>query len=126
MSCVLVCVFVLVVFFLPYGVRSLSMAQCGRPFLFNHHSVSYEPGEARSKIKGVNSNWRGPVWLPANFLLIEALRKLHKGLGDDYRIAITAGADILPASLSLREAAALLAERSIALFTRDHNGRRPP
>lgn len=112
-------------FLSPYGVRSLSKAHRDRPFHFNHHSVSYEPGEARSKIKGGNSNWRGPVWLPANFLLIEALRKLHKGLGDDYRITVTAGADILPASLSLREAAALLAERLIALFTRDHNGRRP-
>src|SRR3569832_1180530 len=112
-------------FLSPYGVRSLSKAHCGRPIHFTHHCVCFVLGVARSKIKGGNSIWCGLVWLLVNFLLIEALRKLHKGLGDDYRIAITAGADILPASLSLREAAALLAERSIALFTRDHNGRRP-
>lgn len=108
-------------FLSPYGVRSLSKAHRDAPFVFDHRTVGYEPGEARTRIKGGNSNWRGPVWLPANFLLIESLRKLHKALGDDYRIRI--GGET--ATLSLREAAALLGQRLTALFLRGADGRRP-
>jgi len=75
-------------FLSPHGIRSLSKVHQQQPFSFGSASVSYEPAEAVSKIKGGNSNWRGPVWFPTSFLIIETLRKLEKGFGGDVRVAI--------------------------------------
>ena len=67
-------------FLSDYGIRSLSKAHDARPFQFDGRGVGYEPAEAVTKIKGGNSNWRGPIWFPIAFLLIESLRKLGTGL----------------------------------------------
>jgi hypothetical protein len=74
-----------------YGIRSLSKAHQAHPFEFGGHAVSYEPGEAVEKLKGGNSNWRGPVWFPTSFLIIESLRKLEKAFGGDVKVALHAG-----------------------------------
>ena len=82
--------------------------------------VSYEPGEADCKIKGGNSNWRGPLWFPTTFLMIESLRALGKAYGPTFTIATPDGS-----SLALRDIAAELANRMIRMFTRGADGRRP-
>jgi hypothetical protein len=74
-------------FLSPYGMRSLSKHHLAHPFLFGNASVSYDPAEATAKLKGGNSNWRGPVWFPTSFLMIESLRKLEKAFGGSVRIA---------------------------------------
>lgn len=112
-------------FFSPHGVRSLSKAHLHAPFVFDHRAVEYEPGDALTNIKGGNSNWRGPVWFPANFLLIESLRKLHRALGENYRIGVPSSRVDEPHAVDLREAANLIAERLMALFIRDEDDRRP-
>jgi hypothetical protein len=68
-------------FLSPYGLRSLSKFHQQHPFNFGNRSVAYEPAEAVEKLKGGNSNWRGPVWFPTSFLMIESLRKLEKAFG---------------------------------------------
>ena len=106
-------------FLSDYGVRSLSKFHAQHPFEFDGESVGYEPAEAISKIKGGNSNWRGPIWLPTNFLLIESLRKLGQAYGESLTISLPGGA-----RMTLREMAGDLANRLIRLFTRDQAGRR--
>jgi len=73
-----------------HGVRSLSKAHQQNPFRFAGRAVGYEPGEAVEKLKGGNSNWRGPVWFPTSFLIIESLRKLEKAFGGDVKVALHA------------------------------------
>jgi hypothetical protein len=109
-------------FLSPYGVRSLSRAHAGRPFEFDGLQVGYEPAEAVTKIKGGNSNWRGPVWLPTCFLLVDSLRKLAKAFGPSFRIPLPAMGG---RAVSFQEMARDLADRLIRLFTRDEAGRRP-
>ena len=75
-------------FLSPHGMRSLSRTHQEHPFLFGEASVIYEPAEAVAKIKGGNSNWRGPVWFPTSFLMIESLRKLEKAFGGSVRVAL--------------------------------------
>ncbi|HEV8634057.1 MAG TPA: glucosidase [Chloroflexota bacterium] len=103
-------------FMSPHGLRSLSRAHREAPFVFEGRAVRYEPAEAETKIKGGNSNWRGPVWFPTAFLMIESLRKLGKAYGRD--------AEVLP-GVTFRRIATELADRLIALFTRGPDGRRP-
>ncbi|HEY6139611.1 MAG TPA: glucosidase [Thermoanaerobaculia bacterium] len=74
-----------------HGIRSLSKAHQRNPFRFGDRAVGYEPGEAVEKLKGGNSNWRGPVWFPTSFLIIESLRKLEKAFGGDVKVALHAG-----------------------------------
>jgi hypothetical protein len=74
-----------------HGIRSLSKAHQQHPFEFAGRAVGYEPGEAVEKLKGGNSNWRGPVWFPTSFLMIESLRKLEKAFGGDVKVALHAG-----------------------------------
>jgi hypothetical protein len=107
-------------FLSDYGIRSLSKFHETNPFEFDGRSVGYEPAEALSKIKGGNSNWRGPIWMPTNFLLIESLRKLGQAYGESLRVSLPGGA-----RLTFREMAGDLADRLIRLFTRDQTGRRP-
>ena len=107
-------------FLSEYGVRSLSKAHEADPFELDGRVVAYEPAESATKIKGGNSNWRGPIWFPTSFLLIESLRKLGTAFGQSFTVAAPAGGDI-----GLREMACDLATRLIRIFTCDHNGRRP-
>jgi len=107
-------------FLSDYGLRSLSRAHRDAPFVLGGNRVSYEPGEADCKIKGGNSNWRGPIWFPTAFLMIESLRKLAKAYGDDMAIVDRAGR-----RWTIGEIARTHAERLIAVFVRDASGRRP-
>jgi hypothetical protein len=106
----------------PYGLRSLSKYHDAQPFVLGEHSVGYEPAEAVSRLKGGNSNWRGPVWFPTTFLMIESLRKLQQAYGSSFKLASPVpGED----PVTLEDMARGLADRMIALFTRDASGRRP-
>jgi hypothetical protein len=104
-----------------YGLRSLSKYHAQHPFRFGDTSVGYEPGESLERLKGGNSNWRGPVWFPTSFLLIESLRKLHKA----YRNAFTVENPEGGPPITLDDIARGLADRMIRIFTRDASGRRP-
>lgn len=107
-------------FLSPFGVRSLSKAHERQPFVFGDLSVGYEPAEAVTKIKGGNSNWRGPIWFPTSFLFIESLRKLGRAHGR-LRGVLTADGSIL----SYEDMARDLSNRLISLFRRGADGRRP-
>jgi hypothetical protein len=113
-------------FLSPFGVRSLSRAHADQPFLFHdgreEHRVAYVPGEADSPLFGGNSNWRGPIWFPVNFLLIESLRRYHAHFGDDFRVEVPTGSG---RRRTLGEAADEIAGRLARLFLPDEAGRRP-
>jgi glycogen debranching enzyme len=110
-------------FLSPYGIRSLSKVHEHEPFVIDGMSIGYEPAEALSKIKGGNSNWRGPVWFPAGFLVIESLRKLGKAWGPTFAIPTPASGG---KPITFPEMARQLADRMIRLFTRDaSSGHRP-
>ena len=108
-------------FLSPGGLRSLSKYHQQHPFSFGAGTVRYEPGEADVKIKGGNSNWRGPVWFPTSYLLIESFTKFTRAFGPEFKVATpaTGGKAITP-----EEMAAEVANRMIGLFTRDAAGRR--
>ena len=112
-------------FLSPYGVRSLSRAHAGHPFVLQadgaEHSVGYEPGESTTGLFGGNSNWRGPVWFPMNYLLIESLQKFHHYLGDDFKVECPTGSGTM---MTLWEVAAELSRRLSRLFLKDEHGRR--
>ena len=108
-------------FLSPWGLRSLSRHHLAHPFRLGDRQVGYEPAEARERIKGGNSNWRGPVWFPTSFLMIESLRKLGTAFGPGFKVP--SPADGRP--LTLAEVAEDLANRMIRIFTRDETGRRP-
>ncbi len=103
------------------GVRSLSKYHQAHPFTFAGRAVCYEPAEAIEKIKGGNSNWRGPIWFPTSFLLIESLVKFDEALLSQFvvRPPASRGAPLTP-----RDMAKQIADRMIGLFTRDAAGRR--
>ncbi|MFL6332215.1 MAG: MGH1-like glycoside hydrolase domain-containing protein [Pyrinomonadaceae bacterium] len=105
-----------------YGLRSLSKAHEGQPFVFGDAQVGYEPAESQEMLKGGNSNWRGPVWFPTTFMMIESLRKLGKAYG--HQLAIESPVPGEP-PVKLDEMARGFAERLISLFTRGPDGRRP-
>jgi hypothetical protein len=109
-------------FLSPYGIRSLSKAHEAQPFELDGLSVGYEAAEAVCKIKGGNSNWRGPIWLQTCFLLIESLRKLGRAFGRTFTVCPPA-TDRRP--ITFPEMARDLAHRLIRIFTRDASGRRP-
>jgi hypothetical protein len=113
-------------FLSPYGVRSLSRIHAERPYDVSFggqdYRVAYEPGESKTELFGGNSNWRGPVWFPVNFLLIESLQRFHYYLGDGYRVECPTGSGRM---LTLWEVATDLSRRLIRLFLRDESGRRP-
>jgi hypothetical protein len=110
----------------PYGVRSLSRAHRDAPFTLRADGqtfeVRYVPGESDTGMFGGNSNWRGPVWMPVNYLLIEALERYHHFYGDDFRIECPTGSGVF---LNLSEVARELERRLTHLFLRDTEGRRP-
>ncbi|HEV2098504.1 MAG TPA: glucosidase, partial [Stellaceae bacterium] len=113
-------------FLSDYGVRSLSKFHDGNPYVFEHAgsqiSVHYIHGECATDVFGGNSNWRGPVWFPVNFLLIESLQKFHSYYGDEFKVECPVGSGKL---LHLGEVAAELSRRLCRLFLRDETGRRP-
>ncbi|MFN7985224.1 MAG: hypothetical protein U0Q11_25570, partial [Vicinamibacterales bacterium] len=105
-----------------YGVRSLSKFHEGHPFVFGSNVVSYEPAESVVKLKGGNSNWRGPVWFPTSFMMIEALRKLGKAFGHSMLIeSATPGEP----NVTLDQMAEGFANRLISIFKRGEDGDRP-
>ncbi|QNI34874.1 glucosidase [Alloacidobacterium dinghuense] len=105
-----------------YGVRSLSKYHGEHPFVFGNSEVHYDPAESNNKIKGGNSNWRGPIWFPTTFLIIESLRTLGAGYGDDFKLAIPGDPR---GEQNLLEIAGEIANRMISIFTRGADGRRP-
>lgn len=113
-------------FLSPYGIRSLSAVHGEKPFIFDfagqRHEVGYVPGESDSGMFGGNSNWRGPIWMPMNYLLIQALKRYHVFYGDDYKVECPTGSGNL---MSLREVAQELESRLISLFECDQTGHRP-
>lgn len=109
-------------FLSPAGLRSLSKFHGAHPFVFEGHEVRYEPAEADCKIKGGNSNWRGPIWFPTSYLLVESLLKFSDAFGDDFTVVTPAGGD---RPVSPRQIAAEVANRMIRLFCRNAEGRRP-
>ncbi len=113
-------------FLSPHGVRSLSAYHRDRPYTLvfdgTEHRVDYDPAESRSGMFGGNSNWRGPVWFPVNYLLIESLQKFHYYLGDDYTVECPAGSGNV---MTLREVAEELSRRLTRIFLRGSDGRRP-
>ncbi|MBV8526259.1 MAG: hypothetical protein JOY71_29810 [Acetobacteraceae bacterium] len=113
-------------FLSEYGVRALSKYHEAHPYVLDHNgarfSVSYAPGESNSRQFGGNSNWRGSIWMPVNYLLIESLYRFHQYYGDDFRIECPTGSGRL---LSLREIADELKRRLCALFLCGPSGRRP-
>ena len=114
-------------FLSPHGVRALSAVYRGHPFEIweDGHvtsSVDYEPAESTTALFGGNSNWRGPVWFPVNYLLIGALMRYHQHLGDDYRIEYPRGSG---EQRTLAEVSLDLSERLVGIFLRDERGRRP-
>lgn len=109
-------------FLAPHGIRSLSKYHERYPFSFGAGSVGYEPGESAVRIKGGNSNWRGPLWFPTSYLLIRSLVKLGGALGPDFAVRTSGsnGQPITPLAM-----AAEIADRMIGLFRRDEQGDRP-
>lgn len=113
-------------FLSDYGVRSLSRFHRDHPYVLELHDgkkvVSYEPAESQTGLFGGNSNWRGPIWLPINYLLIESLQKFHHYYGDDFKVECPTGSKKL---LTLKEIANELSNRVIRIWLRDKNGQRP-
>jgi hypothetical protein len=113
-------------FLSPFGIRSLSRYHRDHPYTLaldgRSFEIDYEPGESRSGMFGGNSNWRGPVWFPMNFLIIEALQRLHHYYGDSFTVEFPTGSG---QRMSLAAAARLLSQRLTALFRPGANGHRP-
>ncbi|MDP3716317.1 MAG: glucosidase [Acidobacteriota bacterium] len=113
-------------FLSPYGIRSLSRFHEQHPYTVHaggqDHTVAYLPAESDSGMFGGNSNWRGPVWIPMNALLIRALSQFHAYYGDDFRIECPTGSGVM---MTLAEVARELTSRLQRIFLRDDEGRRP-
>ncbi len=109
-----------------YGIRALSKVYEENPFRFyangNEFSVKYTPGEGDTSLFGGNSNWRGPIWFPVNYLLIESLQRFHHYYGDDFKIEHPTGSGQMK---SLMQIAEDISERMINIFKRDSSGNRP-
>ncbi len=112
-------------FLSPHGIRALSRVHAEQPFNITvdgvEHSIAYEPAESRSNLFGGNSNWRGPVWFPLNFLIVEALQKYHHYYGDEIQFEVPSGSGRYA---SLWEIATEISHRLIGIFARDARGRR--
>jgi hypothetical protein len=113
-------------FLSDYGIRSVSRVHKDHPFVFRsdgqEYQVDYEPGESTTGLFGGNSNWRGPIWMPINFLLIEALERYHHFYGDELQVECPTGSG---RKLSLKEAAREIEARVAQIFLADSKGRRP-
>jgi len=113
-------------FLSPFGLRSVSRKHLDHPFAVHvagvEHRVDYAPGEALTELFGGNSNWRGPVWYPINFLIVEALERYGRFYGDDLKVECPTGSGKF---MNLQQAANELARRLTRLFLRDESGARP-
>jgi hypothetical protein len=113
-------------FLSPCGIRALSRIHRDHPYVLSangrEYRVDYEPGESATGLFGGNSNWRGPVWFPVNFLLIESLQKFHHFYGESFQVECPTGSG---QRRSLREVAAELSRRLTHIFLRGADGRRP-
>ncbi len=113
-------------FLSPHGIRSLSAKHRDEPYEANiagtNHRVGYEPGESSSGIFGGNSNWRGPIWFPVNYLLIESLQKFHYYYGDDFVVECPTGSGV---KMNLWEVASEISRRLVSLYLVDGDGLRP-
>jgi len=112
-------------FLSPHGIRALSAYHREHPYTLNvngmQYRVDYEPGESSTAVFGGNSNWRGPIWFPLNYLLIESLQKFHHYLGDNFKIESPSGSGKM---LALWEVAAEISRRLASIFLRDEKGER--
>ena len=112
--------------FSPHGVRSVSKYHHEHPLRLmldgKEFTLDYAPAESTGTLFGGNSNWRGPVWFPLNFLLIEALQKHDAFLGDEFKVECPTGSG---KEMTLWEVTTEMTRRLITLFTKDENGRRP-
>jgi len=113
-------------FLSPYGIRALSRFHREHPYVLHvngsEHRVDYQPAESKSSLFGGNSNWRGPIWFPLNYLLVESLQKFHRYLGQSFQVEFPTGSG---RTLSLAEIAGELSRRLNGIFLRDTSGRRP-
>jgi hypothetical protein len=113
-------------FLADHGVRSVSRYHRDHPYVLHAgdstFSVRYEPSESHSGLFGGNSNWRGPIWFPINYLLIEAVQKFHHYYGDDFKVECPTHSGRF---LTLAQVADELEGRLVSLFLRDERGRRP-
>ena len=113
-------------FLSPYGVRALSRVHAEHPYVFRHQgvelAVGYDPGESHTGLFGGNSNWRGPVWFPVNFLLIDSLQRFAQYYGDDFKIECPTGSGTF---ITIDAAARELAARLTRIFLRNEHGLRP-
>ena len=113
-------------FLSPYGIRALSAYHRDHPYMVElngqKHSVRYEPGESSTGLFGGNSNWRGPIWFPVNYLLIQSLRRFHDYYGESLRVECPTGSGQL---MNLNEVADEISRRLVSTFQRNRQGRRP-
>ncbi|MBT9314245.1 MGH1-like glycoside hydrolase domain-containing protein [Leptothoe spongobia] len=113
-------------FLSPYGIRALSRYHAENPYVFKSNGeefrVNYEPAESSSGLFGGNSNWRGPIWFPVNYLLIESLQKFHHYLGEDFKIECPTGSGHW---MNLWEVATEISQRLTRIFLPDEQGNRP-
>ena len=113
-------------FFSPYGIRAISQFHRDHPYVLSvggmEHRVDYEPAESSTGLFGGNSNWRGPIWLPVNYLLVESLQKFHYFYGDDFKVECPTGSGRI---MTLWETGTELSRRLIRIFLRGDDGRRP-
>jgi hypothetical protein len=113
-------------FLSDYGVRSVSKFHKEHPYVLTVRGeqkvISYEPAESQTEVFGGNSNWRGPVWMPINYLLIESLQKFHHYYGDDFQVECPTGSGQF---MTLKGVANELSNRLIRIWLRDTNGQRP-
>ncbi|MEM8677239.1 MAG: glucosidase [Cyanobacteria bacterium P01_G01_bin.67] len=109
-----------------YGIRALSRFHKDNPYTFyvngDANQVSYEPAESSSGLFGGNSNWRGPIWMPVNYLLIESLQKFHHYLGDDFKVECPTGSGNM---MNLWEVSQEISSRLAKIFLKDRNQQRP-
>ena len=109
-----------------YGIRAISRKHLDQPYMLHlkgmDYRVDYEPAESSTGLFGGNSNWRGPIWFPVNFLLIESLQKFHFFLGDKYKVECPTGSGQM---LDLWQVAGEISQRLTHIFLRDPDGRRP-
>ncbi len=110
-------------FLSDYGIRSLSRSHKDQPYVFGYqgtnYTINYEPGESSSSMFGGNSNWRGPIWLPLNYLIIHSLRKYYEYYGDKYKYEFPAGSGN---KLNLKQIANQLTSRILKIFERNDEG----
>ena len=113
-------------FLSPHGIRALSRCHLEKPYTMevngSIHTVSYEPAESTTGLFGGNSNWRGPIWFPVNYLIIESLQRFHHYLGDDFKVECPTGSGTL---MNLWQVAEELSRRLTRIFLQDEDGRRP-